>query len=82
MVARAVFGVPPSTAVLEKDFSAAGDLIIRKRGSLDAVFAEMVLFLHEVLDKILMLVPIYQCPGCRQVHFTLYEGSKNGVYLQ
>lgn len=46
VVARAVFGVPPSSAVLEKDFSAADDLITRKRGSIDAVFAEMVLFLH------------------------------------
>ena len=51
-VARAVFSLPPSSAGLERGFSAAGDLVTRKRGSIDAVFAEMVLFLHGVLDKI------------------------------
>ena len=52
-VAEALLGMPPSSAVLERDFCIAGQVISRKRGSLDpAMMVEMLLFLRAEYEEI------------------------------
>ena len=51
-VAQALLGIPPSLAVLERDFCIAGQVISRKRGSLDPAMVGMFLFLRAEYDEI------------------------------
>lgn len=56
-VAQAILGVPASAAVLERDFSVAGQVISRKRGSLDPANVEMLLFLRGAYDFVPKEIP-------------------------
>ena len=50
--ARVVFGAPASAAVLERDFSDAGRMMMSSRSTTDAKYVEMILFLHGNVDLI------------------------------
>lgn len=50
--ARVLLSILASSAVLERDFSAAGKLIAGSRSRLDATFTQMVLFLNGTLGGI------------------------------
>jgi len=43
-VAQAILGLPPASAVLERDFCIADSVMTRKRGSVDPAYVEMMLF--------------------------------------
>jgi hypothetical protein len=49
-VATAVLSVPPSSAVLERDFSIASIILNRRRGSLDGCNVEMMMTCHAMRD--------------------------------
>lgn len=46
LVFRCLLGVAGSAAILERDFSVAGNLLTQRRTMLDAAYVEMILFLH------------------------------------
>lgn len=56
-VAQAVYGVPASAGVMERDFCIADFFLPRKRGSLDPAYLEMCLYLHAQFDSIPADVP-------------------------
>lgn len=52
LVARAMLGFAVSAAAIERDFSVAGDMVGRKRGSLKSALVEMMLYLHMNIDDV------------------------------
>ena len=50
--ARVSYAAPASAAVLERDFSDAGRMMTSSRSATDAMYVEMILFLHGNLDFI------------------------------
>ena len=56
-VARVVFAVPASAAVLERDFSDAGRMAMSSQKNNDTAYMEMVLFLHGNSDLIPSNIP-------------------------
>ncbi|CAB1096918.1 unnamed protein product [Ectocarpus sp. CCAP 1310/34] len=57
LVAQAVYGVPASAGVVERDFSIADLFMPRKRASLDPAYLEMQLYLRAHFDSIPMDIP-------------------------
>lgn len=57
LVAQSVLGVPPSVAVLERDFLVPSQVISRKRRPMDGGMAEVLLFLRAQYQDILNDVP-------------------------
>ena len=56
-VARVIFGAPASSAVPERDFSAAGRMMTSSRSIMDSKYVGMNLFLHGNLDGIPQDIP-------------------------
>jgi hypothetical protein len=58
VVAVAVLSVPPSSAVLERDFSAVSQALTRDRSSTDPAIIEMIMYLHTLrIEQIPVYVP-------------------------
>ena len=56
-VARAALAVPPSSAVLERDFSVVSNLLTAKRSTLDPYWVEMTMLLHCNQECIPQFIP-------------------------
>lgn len=56
-VVQAVLGVPPASAVLERDFCIADSVKTRKRSSVDPAFVEMIIFCRGNYDVIPNHIP-------------------------
>ena len=56
-MARSVFGHPATAAAIERDFSSAGHMLSPTRSRLDAVYAEMLMYLNLNFDSIPNYIP-------------------------
>ena len=55
--ARPVFGHPATAAAIERDFSSAGHMLSPTRSRLDAVYAEILMYLNLNFDSIPYYIP-------------------------
>jgi hypothetical protein len=64
VVAVAVLSVPPSSAVLERDFSVVSQALTRDRSSTDPAIIEMIMYLHTLgIEQIPVYVPEVAATG-------------------
>ena len=57
-VARGILALPPSAAVLERDFSIVAQCLTRDRASTDPALIEMTMFLHSLPpDQVPVFIP-------------------------
>lgn len=56
-VARSVLGHPATAVAIERDFSMVGQMLSPRRSRLDAVYAEILMYLNVNLDHIPTYIP-------------------------
>ena len=56
-MARSVYGHPAKAAAIERDFSSAGYMLSPNRSRLDAVYAEILMYLNLNYDSIPNFIP-------------------------
>ena len=56
-IAKAALAVPPSSAVLERDFSVVSNLLTAKRSTLDPYWVEMTMLLHCNIGEFPSFIP-------------------------
>lgn len=67
-VARSAFGHPASAAGIERDFSMAGQMLSPRRSRLDAVYAEVLMYLNLNFDDIPDFIPGFKAKYDDSMH--------------